>query len=106
MRYSMENGHIRADTRSIPVMDEYDVVVCGGGVAGVGAGLAAARAGLRTIILETYGALGGLATLGLVNIPLDFVSGLGREMIDELEKLDGHWHRNSARKNISWCSTG
>ncbi|NMA09029.1 MAG: FAD-dependent oxidoreductase [Clostridiales bacterium] len=95
MRYSMENGHIRADTRSIPVMDEYDVVVCGGGVAGVGAGLAAARAGLRTIILETYGALGGLATLGLVNIPLDFVSGLGREMIDELEKLDGHWHRNS-----------
>ncbi|MGI6653667.1 MAG: FAD-dependent oxidoreductase [Christensenellales bacterium] len=86
---------LRIGEREIPVMDFYDVVVVGGGVAGVAAGMAAAKRGMKTIILETFTALGGLATLGLVNIPLDFISGLGKEMIEELNKINGHWHRNT-----------
>jgi hypothetical protein len=81
--------------RTLPLADEYDVVVVGGGMAGVGAGIAASRAGCRTLIVEREGALGGLATLGLVNIPLDYVCGIGAEMFEQLKAIDGLWHRNS-----------
>ena len=54
------------EARRIPVCDEADVVVCGGGVAGVAAAVGAARAGARAILVERYGFLGGLATGGLV----------------------------------------
>ena len=89
-----QNG-IEMAAREIPVFGQWDVVVVGGGMGGVGAAMAAGRRGWKTLLIESMGALGGLATMGLVNIPLDFVSGLGVEMIDELEKIDGHWHRNT-----------
>ncbi len=95
LNYNLDKGNIVAKDEKIPVMAEYDVVVAGGGMAGVGAGLAAARAGMKTIVIEAASALGGLATMGLVNIPLDFVSGLGSELFSELEKAGGLWHRNS-----------
>lgn len=95
MRYELCGGSVKGDVRNIPVMAEYDVVVCGGGVAGCGAGFAAARAGCRTLIVENGSALGGLTTLGLVNIPLDFISGLSAEMIGDLDAVQGHWHRNT-----------
>jgi hypothetical protein len=86
---------IQVREKELPVMDFYDVVVIGGGVAGTAAGMAAGKRGMKTVILETFTALGGLATLGLVNIPLDFVSGLGKEMFAELEAVQGLWHRNT-----------
>ena len=67
----------------------------GGGGGGGGAAIAAGRRGCRTLLIEQTSALGGLATMGLVNIPLDFASGIGGEMIDRLTAMDGHWHRNS-----------
>ena len=89
------NGKIMEAVREIPLYGEYDVVVAGGGVAGFGAAVAVGRRGYKVLLIEATSALGGLATMGLVNIPLDFVSGVGREMMDELEKLEGHWHRNT-----------
>ena len=44
----------------------YDVVVAGGGAAGIAAAVAAARTGARTLLLERYGFLGGMATAGMV----------------------------------------
>lgn len=44
----------------------YDVIIAGGGAAGVGAALGAARAGARTLVVEKYGFLGGAATAGQV----------------------------------------
>jgi len=44
----------------------YDVLVCGGGIAGVAAALEAARAGQHTALLEKTILLGGLATAGLI----------------------------------------
>lgn len=88
------NG-IHVEGKELPIMDFYDVVVIGGGVAGCGAAMAVGQRGMRTILLETFTALGGLTTLGLVNIPLDFVSGLGKEMFRELEAVKGLWHRNT-----------
>jgi len=51
---------IREPERSIPVAERCDVLVCGGGPAGVAAAVAAARAGARTRLLEAQGCLGGI----------------------------------------------
>jgi len=88
-------GKIMESAVPIPFYGEYDIVVAGGGVAGVGAAIAAGKRGFRVLLLEAGSALGGLATMGLVNIPLDFVAGIGREMIRQLEAINGHWHRNT-----------
>ena len=51
------------DQRSL----SYDVVVVGGGAAGLAAAVASARAGARTALVERYGFLGGMATAGMVS---------------------------------------
>ena len=86
---------IMEKVKEIPFYGEYDVVVAGGGVAGFGAAIAVGKRGYKVLLIEATSALGGLATMGLVNIPLDFVSGIGQEMMDELEAIEGHWHRNT-----------
>jgi hypothetical protein len=90
-----KNGRIIDPQREVPCLGEYDVVVVGGGMAGIGAAIASARKGCKTLLVERESALGGLATLGLVNIPLDFSAGIGKEMLANLDAVEGHWHRNS-----------
>jgi len=53
--------------RSIPVFGEYDVVVCGGGPSGCTAVLAAQKEGLKTLLVEGMGQLGGMAVTGHVS---------------------------------------
>lgn len=53
--------------RQVPVAHEVDVLVVGGGPAGVGAALAAARQGANTLLIEQSGAVGGVATSGLMS---------------------------------------
>lgn len=50
--------------KQVRVRGEADVVVCGGGPAGIGAALSAARNGAKTILLESHGFLGGMGTAG------------------------------------------
>ncbi len=90
-----DQGPILQPARELPRSGEYDVIVTGGGMAGVGAAIAAARRGCRTLLIERESMLGGLATAGLVNIPLDFACGIGGEMLKNLEAVNGHWHRNT-----------
>ncbi|MBW1961164.1 MAG: FAD-dependent oxidoreductase [Deltaproteobacteria bacterium] len=52
--------------RKTPVVAEVDVLVCGGGIAGVAAAVCAARQGVDVMLLEKYGFLGGLVTTSLV----------------------------------------
>ena len=56
---------IQEPSRDIPVRDEVDVLVVGGGTAGPAAGIAAARRGCRTLLVEQFNCLGGMATAGL-----------------------------------------
>ena len=58
----------------------YDVVVCGAGVAGVAAAVAAARRGARTALIEKQCLLGGLATSGLIYIYLPLCDGYGKQI--------------------------
>lgn len=59
----------------------YDVVVAGGGVAGVAAALEAARSGVKTALLEKTVFPGGLATTGLINIYLPLCDGTGQQVV-------------------------
>ncbi len=88
---------IEEAARKVKVWRVVDVVVVGGGPGGVGAAIAAARTGARTVLIERYGHLGGMATGGLVNIIPNLgdingrqhVFGLTQEIIDRLDKRGG-----------------
>ena len=56
------------------------VVVCGGGVAGVAAAIAARRCGARAVLLEKSCMLGGLATAGIINFFVPMCNGHGRQV--------------------------
>lgn len=70
-----------APRETVPVAGTYDVVVIGGGVAGVAAALAARRSGKSAVILEKGTMLGGLATMGLVTWYLALCDGHGHKVI-------------------------
>lgn len=61
-------------------VEQYDIAVCGGGIAGCAAALAAARRGFRTVMIEKTILPGGLATGGLVLVYLPLCDGQGRQV--------------------------
>lgn len=73
------------------IVKNCDVLVCGGGFAGIAAALAAARAGKHVVLLEKQYMLGGLGTAGLVTIYLPLCDGFGHQVsfgiAEELLKL-------------------
>ena len=84
-------------SKSIPVKKQYDVVICGGGVAGVAAAVSAAKNGLSTLLLEKSNILGGLGTLGLINLFVPMCNGRGKQIIFGLAEK---WLRMSAE--LGW----
>lgn len=79
--------------RELPVAASYDVIVAGGGVAGCAAAYSAAKRGRRVLLLEKSNILGGLATLGLINLFVPMCNGRGRQIIFGLAEK---WLRASA----------
>jgi glycine/D-amino acid oxidase-like deaminating enzyme len=85
---------VRESARDTRVLAETQVLVVGGGSAGVSAAVAAAREGADVILVERYGQLGGLAAGGLIILLLTLddgaghqvVGGLCQELTDRLQK--------------------
>jgi hypothetical protein len=80
-------------SRKVPIVREVDILVVGGGMAGITAALAAGRMGLKTLLVDYYGSLGGNATIGLVNTFCGFytkenlvpvVKGVGGEIVQTM----------------------
>ena len=90
-------GKITEPSREINVYHEADVVVVGGGPGGHSAAVAAARNGARTILIERYGHLGGMASGGLVILVPHMsdggreiqIAGLCLEWMERLRKIPG-----------------
>jgi flavin-dependent dehydrogenase len=66
VRPTQELPVLKAGARRLPVLGKYDVVVIGGGTSGAPAGIAAARRGAKTLVVEYQEGLGGVGTVGLV----------------------------------------
>lgn len=62
----------------------YDVIVCGGGPGGTAAAIAAARSGMKTLMIERYGFAGGMATTGLVNPYMSYISRNGKNLSNSI----------------------
>ena len=88
---------IHENARDIPVTDEAQVIVTGGGPAGAMAAIAAARAGAKTLLVERAGCAGGIWTSGLFSWMLDVTNkdGLLRELMNRIRaKNEGDFGRN------------
>ena len=72
--------------KEIEVSAKYDVIVAGGGVAGVAAAVSASRMGKRVLLIEKTITLGGLATIGLVNYFEPTCNGRGTRLVLGLAK--------------------
>ena len=62
---SQEMISIKEASSYVSVLDEVDVLVCGGGLGGVAAAIASARTGAKTLLVERNTCLGGVATAGM-----------------------------------------
>jgi hypothetical protein len=91
---------IQEPARQTPVFGEYDVVILGGGPAGIAAAVAAARGGRSTLLVERYGFLGGMGTAaGVTNFCglhanvrgeiRQVVHGVADELLSRIDALGG-----------------
>lgn len=77
------------------IREKYDVVIVGGGTSGAIAGIAAARTGAKALLVEQYGSLGGIVTLGMSFKGINdgegqkALGGIGEELIERARNMNG-----------------
>ncbi|HHV63004.1 MAG TPA: FAD-dependent oxidoreductase [Firmicutes bacterium] len=102
---------IISEVHNTPIIDDADIVVAGGGFAGITAAISAARNGARVILIEKAGFLGGLATGGLVNYVTPYkdwyeqvVGGLAEEIIEKLKHLGAREGEYDVSEEHPWLA--
>lgn len=85
---------------NLPIVGEYDVLVLGGGPAGVSAAVSAAKTGAKTAIVERYGYLGGQATGGLVILLVGLTDGKERIIKGFCEEIINRLESSGSTKQI------
>jgi len=96
----MQQAPITEPSRTTPLFGEYEVVVLGGGPAGIAAALAAGRSGRSTLLIERYGFLGGAGTAAGLSTFCGLhavvhgkheqvVHGIADDILDRLKSMDG-----------------
>lgn len=87
---------MREPARRVPVIGRYDVVVLGGGPAGVAAAVSAARGRAKVLLVEQTGCLGGMGTAGQVPAFAPYsrsgkplIRGIGLEILERLRAAGG-----------------
>jgi hypothetical protein len=94
---------ISADKREIPVLGEYDVVVVGGGTGGAPAGIAAARQGAKTLVVEYLHGLGGVGTMGYISsYYYGYIKGFTEEIDDGVNGYGGYGRTRRGGWNVEW----
>ena len=99
--------------KEIPRSKSTQVLVCGGGVAGVAAAIASARSGAKTTLAERSSMLGGSATLGLVGPFMtcfdlresrQIIRGIFDEIVLEIERRGGAVHPSKVGNGTDYAS--
>ena len=96
----MSASHVAEPARQTTVWGDFDVLVVGGGPAGLAAAVSAARHGARTLLVERYGFLGGMGTAGGVTnfaglygrrggVMQQLVHGVADELLARIDALGG-----------------
>lgn len=100
-------GTVAEPGRRVRVMGEFDVVVAGGGPAGIAAAVAAGRQRARVLLIEQMGCLGGMSTSGLVPVFAPFgrtrerlIRGIFQEVVDRLGAAAAKVHQD--RSGFGW----
>lgn len=99
-------------TKSKEIVHEFDVVICGGGVSGSVAAIAAARSGAKVLVIEQYSNLGGSLTSNGVGPMMTFfagekqvIKGLPEEIVQRLIKKGySPGHIKDTTKYISYIT--
>lgn len=102
------NMTITESAKQLEISDRCGVLVCGGGIAGISAALAAAREGADVLLVEKQWMVGGLATAGLVTVYLPLCDGYGKQVsfgiAEELLRLS--IKHGAEQGNDAWLSGG
>jgi glycine/D-amino acid oxidase-like deaminating enzyme len=106
----MAPGYVSLPKRDVPVLREADVLVAGGGAAGVAAAIGAARSGANVVLLERNGFLGGTmtaATLGGICGMYSLIDGVAVQMVFGLaEEVRAGLERTGGTKGpVKWMRT-
>ncbi|MCY9670463.1 FAD-dependent oxidoreductase [Paenibacillus alginolyticus] len=105
----MNYGEVNIPAESIPVSHKVDVVVIGGGPAGIAAAISAAANGAKTLLIEQRGFLGGMGTVALVPAFCPFtdkvkpvIRGLGMRLMERMKQSCNDDYRKDYENSLDW----